>query len=145
MSGTKSFLMRLTDPEYKRAFFSDEVKYGPLAECPDCGETWQYMGTVENGSGYVHEFRHRHHPDTGGRLSARVPADPSWKPEEKAIPDPVMKMVEDYLGIGNASALAARDGPCDLCGHVGQRLSVTDAGDGGVLLLCETCFETGLK
>jgi len=43
--------------------------------CPESGETWQYMGTVlVEDSGWVHEFRHRHHPVSKQRQVVRVPA-----------------------------------------------------------------------
>ena len=45
------------------------------AYCPDSRETWQYMGTVlVEGNGWVHEFRHRHHPVSKQRQVERVPA-----------------------------------------------------------------------
>ena len=39
-------------------------------ECPETGETWQYMGTLDG----VHEFRHRNHPLTGTREHCYLPA-----------------------------------------------------------------------
>lgn len=45
------------------------------AYCPDSQETWQYMGTVlVEDNGWVHEFRHRHHPVSKQRQVVRVPA-----------------------------------------------------------------------
>jgi len=55
---------------------------------PDCealdepsGEVWQYMDSFLGAAGWVHEFRHRHHPVTGDRRYVRIPATPGWKPK----------------------------------------------------------------
>lgn len=41
---------------------------GDIAQpCGCCGEVWQYMGTVIEGTRTTHEFRHRHSPITTNR------------------------------------------------------------------------------
>lgn len=54
----------------------------PVAECPCCGEVWQYMGSALRVVGWVHEFRHRHHGGANWRDVARVGvgASPGWEP-----------------------------------------------------------------
>jgi hypothetical protein len=44
--------------------------------CPESGERWQYMGTewVKNHGGWLHVFRHRHHPVTKGRRVVYIDA-----------------------------------------------------------------------
>lgn len=60
--------------EVKRAFRL--LPGGPVAECPcGCREVWQYMGTWERGGLWCHNFRHRHHPDTGQRRYMNIPAE----------------------------------------------------------------------
>jgi hypothetical protein len=51
-------------PEWDRAWAILSASFGGLAEDPDTGEVWQYMGTWETATGTFHEFRHRH---LGGR------------------------------------------------------------------------------
>lgn len=62
--------------EWKRVFLL--LPGGPLAECPDCGEVWQYMGTWLRGGLWLHNFRHRHHPDNGKRRYINIVAAPNW-------------------------------------------------------------------
>jgi hypothetical protein len=38
-----------------------------LCQCPESGETWQYMGTQLESDGWKHCFRHRYHPATRQR------------------------------------------------------------------------------
>lgn len=40
----------------------------------ECGEVWQYMGTVRRHIRLFHEFRHRCHPGSGHREYLRLPA-----------------------------------------------------------------------
>lgn len=42
--------------------------------CPCCREEWQHMGGFRSEmTGWeAHDFRHRHHPDTGGRVNIRI-------------------------------------------------------------------------
>lgn len=44
------------------------------AACPCCGEVWQFMGGQRSdATGWTAlDFRHRHHPDHGGRVGIRV-------------------------------------------------------------------------
>lgn len=44
------------------------------ARCPCCGEVWQHMGghRSESTGWESHDFRHRHHPQHGGRVNVRV-------------------------------------------------------------------------
>lgn len=43
------------------------------ASDPVCGECWQYMGTWRTAAGWVHQFRHRHHPRLGRRVYRDIP------------------------------------------------------------------------
>lgn len=46
-----------------------------VAECPDTGETWQYMGTEKiEPRVWADCFRHRSHPTTGDRVYLRCRA-----------------------------------------------------------------------
>ena len=56
-------------PEWDEAWRGLHERFGSVDEiCPCCGEAWQYMGTVDGH----HEFRHRHHPETGERMYHKV-------------------------------------------------------------------------
>jgi hypothetical protein len=66
------------EPEWTVMWAELEKRSGDTkAECPDTHETWQYMGTwpCEAGSDVlVHEFRHRHHPQTKQRELVHITA-----------------------------------------------------------------------
>jgi hypothetical protein len=49
------------------------------AEDEDTGETWQYMGTVIQGNGLVHQFRHRNHPKTKKRELVNIAVSPKMQ------------------------------------------------------------------
>ena len=56
---------------------------GPtVAQCPDTGETWQYMGSVQYlpKTPWLHEFRHRWHPVLQRREYRRYKASEGWQP-----------------------------------------------------------------
>lgn len=62
--------IRFVSPKDRAAWFAlwDTLERSPLgvdrvSRCPETGEIWQYMGTIEGN----HEFRHRHHPKTKQR------------------------------------------------------------------------------
>ena len=57
-----------------------------MAEDPQTGEVWQYMGSVRHGPQWQHEFRHRNHPREQKRLLLLVRATRGWGPE-KAPPE----------------------------------------------------------
>lgn len=81
-------------PEWDRAW---SALGDPVAEDPDSGETWQYMGSVRQSDGlWYHEFRHRCLPvgyhvamppilgnitrQANGRVNVAVPAAREWTP-----------------------------------------------------------------
>lgn len=59
-------LARWTDPGWERAWAALEARYGECLDPEGC-EFWQYMGSVIEGEGGRHEFRHRWLPATGER------------------------------------------------------------------------------
>ena len=60
--------------------FSDPSSYDT-----ETGEVWQYMGTVKKTDRevWVHQFRHRHHPQTKRREYHEVEAPKGWFPGRK--------------------------------------------------------------
>ena len=56
------------DPELQRA----------MDELPD-GEDWQYMLTSSEGDGWQHNFKGE------GNRYRKIPAPPSWKPDESEV------------------------------------------------------------
>ncbi len=72
-----SDFLTTTNPEWARAWSALARIVGDYADCcPETGEVWQYMGTVEEGPPIrvggrqliVHEFRHRHRQPTARRI-----------------------------------------------------------------------------
>jgi len=56
-----------------------------VAECPETGEAWQYMGTERDENGRWHDcFRHRHHPTHRRRVYLRRPSQPRLHPVVEA-------------------------------------------------------------
>ena len=47
-----------------------------IAEDPESGERWQYMGTYYSRShgGWIHDFRHRRHPTYRERIICQIDA-----------------------------------------------------------------------
>jgi hypothetical protein len=43
-----------------------------LAYNEESGEAWQYMGSFRQNKQVVHEFRHRHHPESNKRELLKV-------------------------------------------------------------------------
>lgn len=78
-------LMRIPSKEWNDAWQQLERRSGDrdrMAEDPESGEVWQYMGTAKIEGRWEHEFRHRHHPALQHRCIIRVPAAPTWKPDQ---------------------------------------------------------------
>lgn len=53
-------------------------------EDPNTGEVWQYTGTTSGPCGFVHQFRHRCHPQHRRRITANIPASKAWCPDGDA-------------------------------------------------------------
>ena len=73
-----------TDPEWDIAWKALAQRTGDRDyEALDkaTGEVWQYMDSYLGAAGWVHEFRHRHHPATGERRYVRIPATARWRPK----------------------------------------------------------------
>ena len=50
--------------------------HDPAEVCECCGEGWQYMGSVETEGGkWAAQFRHRHYPYTGRRMTCQLRLD----------------------------------------------------------------------
>lgn len=65
------------DPGWTRAWRAVGERYGdPACEDRASGEVWQYMGSVIEGEGGRHEFRHRALPATGARAYWSCPITP---------------------------------------------------------------------
>ncbi len=69
------------NPELDRAWGYLRDLAGDYSDrCPETGECWQYMGTVQQPGGQtVHQFRHRSRPQDARRISllARGPIEGS--------------------------------------------------------------------
>jgi len=70
------------DPEWVSLWGKLEDKQGDTRDFdPETGEVWQYMSTTKHPLGYVHQFRHRNHPEHGRRIICNVVASRGWKPD----------------------------------------------------------------
>lgn len=67
-------------PEYNHMWGTIERHFGDLA-CLHNGEVWQYMGSFLHAQpvGWLHDFRHRHLPDSDGYTYVRIPASEGWQ------------------------------------------------------------------
>lgn len=70
------FLTR-EDPGWDRAWQAIADEFGSY-DCRNAeySESWQYMGTVIEGEGGRHQFRHRALPPTNARRSVEYPVKP---------------------------------------------------------------------
>ena len=78
MKDIKIHFVDRNDPEWNYMW----AVFGKDCEAYNMGESWQYMGTVENtySKSYWHEFRHRNHAVTHSRMNIKVAASDNWNP-----------------------------------------------------------------
>ena len=56
----------------------------PVCECKVTGQVWQYICTSHSEDGWMHYFRHRHHPITHCRESVLIPCSDECLAQEKS-------------------------------------------------------------
>lgn len=78
------------DAEWEAAWAALDERVDREHVDPATGERWEYMGSVRQSDGWVHQFRHRRYAGRGrdlavpGRTNLQVPASDSFQPTKVA-------------------------------------------------------------